>query len=856
MAPRTAIIASCLVASALAVCSCSGPPGVPGEVKDEAMAAGKTGAFFKAADEDYFADMDYGYRRASDPGVVLKVNEVRGRNTWIAWTFGSDWFWDYMANNTFGAFDLLKIVSSSPDVGYCTETYSGKHEMNYDSRYAKWGKKECEDAKKTWVAIGRHNRWGYYGLVNEPCFTKAAGPDEYGLWLDKRVPVSAECPADPFENETKYPGVQTGARGKTVPVGSSYGKASGIVGLRLFPNPAFNDKAKDYWLKNKDRYYTDDKFYNDQHLVRPYRVGMSCGFCHVGPNPVNPPADPENPKWANLNSNPGAQYFWVDRIFIWNPKNAQANFIFQVFHTSLPGSLDTSFVSTDNINNPRTMNAVYNVAARLAQGRTLKEKLGGDGLANKQFKDFPQTQSLAWTFEAPDTVLTPHVLKDGSDSVGALGALNRVFINIGLFGEEWLLHFRALVGGKEISPIRIPDADKNSAYWQATTQQTADMALFFLKTAQPDLLKNAPNGQSYLTTDEAKLTQGKTVFAENCARCHSSKQPPNLCLLGQPCTSGQIIENSAEYFRWMKAKVLEPDFLTDNFLSTDRRIPITEIGINACSPLATNAIRGNIWDNFSSETYKQLPSVGEVTLYNPFDGTPYQYQLAGGGRGYVRPASLVSVWSTAPFLQNNSVGTFNEDPSVEGRMRSFKDSIEQMLWPEKRLKDERIGSKVPGPSYIQRTTATSYIKVPAGYLPELPGLSGLMDWGPLFRSWLHYLLPSVFTEDGDVQIGPIPKGTPVGLISNIQLLAESPRPDDKIAHIEKLKPVLLKVKDALKSLPENATDAQAEQAFAPLVKDLLLMSKCPDFIINKGHYFGTNLSDDDKNALIEFLKTF
>src|SRR5262252_148673 len=129
MAPRTAIIASCLVASALAVCSCSGPPGVPGEVKDEAMAAGKTGAFFKAADEDYFADMDYGYRRASDPGVVLKVNEVRGRNTWIAWTFGSDWFWDYMANNTFGAFDLLKIVSSSPDVGYCTETYSGKHEM-------------------------------------------------------------------------------------------------------------------------------------------------------------------------------------------------------------------------------------------------------------------------------------------------------------------------------------------------------------------------------------------------------------------------------------------------------------------------------------------------------------------------------------------------------------------------------------------------------------------------------------------------------------------------------------------------------------------------------------------------------
>ncbi len=41
------------------------------------------------------------------------------------------------------------------------------------------------------------------------------------------------------------------------------------------------------------------------------------------------------------------------------------------------------------------------------------------------------------------------------------------------------------------------------------------------------------------------------------------------------------------------------------------------------------------------------------------------------------------------------------------------------------------------------------------------------------------------------------------------------------------------------------------------------VSKCPDFVVNKGHYFGTNLSkeepplsDDDKRALIEFLKTF
>jgi hypothetical protein len=114
----------------------------------------------------------------------------------------------------------------------------------------------------------------------------------------------------------------------------------------------------------------------------------------------------------------------------------------------------------------------------------------------------------------------------------------------------------------------------------------------------------------------------------------------------------------------------------------------------------------------------------------------------------------------------------------------------------------------------------------------------------------------VFTEDGDLKIGPIPKGTPIILLSNIQLLAESPRPDDKVAHIKKLLPVLIKLKKALKSLPPNATDAQAVDAFRELVPELISVSKCPDFIVNKGHYFGSNLGDDDKNALIEFLKTF
>ena len=55
----------------------------------------------------------------------------------------------------------------------------------------------------------------------------------------------------------------------------------------------------------------------------------------------------------------------------------------------------------------------------------------------------------------------------------------------------------------------------------------------------------------------------------------------------------------------------------------------------------------------------------------------------------------------------------------------------------------------------------------------------------------------------------------------------------------------------------------ARKAFANLVQPMLELNKCPDFIVNRGHYFGTSyfneepgLSDQDKRALIEFLKTF
>ena len=173
-----------------------------------------------------------------------------------------------------------------------------------------------------------------------------------------------------------------------------------------------------------------------------------------------------------------------------------------------------------------------------------------------------------------------------------------------------------------------------------------------------------------------------------------------------------------------------------------------------------------------------------------------------------------------------------------------------MLWPEKRDKDDRLGDRIPGPSKILRTTSRSYLRVPAGYLPgELIPFS---EWG----AWLNRLAPWAFDSEGDLVLGPIPKGTPVSLLSNIELLSESTDLEDRAAHTKRLIGTVFKLKSALKSLPRDATDEQASAAFVPIVPDLLALSKCPDFIVNKGHYFGSNLADDDKHALIEFLKTF
>lgn len=657
--------------------------------------------------------------------VTLSDDDVKGRVIWNLWSGDNASFWDWLSTHGFGTADLLKVVTSPRD-----------------------------------------RRFEKYGLFNQPGFVRPAQPDPYGLYVD--------VPREPRYDLDSRLDTRT------------YGRSSGIMGLRLFPNPKFDAAAKAKW--DPDRYYREPGYYNDQKLVRPYVVGMACSFCHLGADPTNPPANPDEPEYANLNDYVGQHFFKVWEVF--GNDLGEDNFIWQLLHSNPPGTLDTSFIATDYLNNPGAMNGIFNVAGRLQVA--VREHVTGGALDLRDVHD-PQ--------------LTPRVLKEGADSVGFTAALSRVYLNIGEYWEEWTRHFNPLVGLRKQSPIRVRDAQRLSPHWNWSEGHAPALAQYFLDVARPLKLAKAPGGQKYLTGDEKVLSRGKLAFAQNCAHCHSSKQP-------------EVQPTSPAGQSWFEQEVMKPDFLDDNFLSAEIRVPVTVVKTNATRSVASNAIRGHVWDNFSSETYKTLPRVGSITVWDPFTRKDAAWEVPGGGRGYYRPPSLVAIWCSAPFFHNNALGTPVPAVDVDSRMVAFNDAIEKLLWPEKRL----------GKNSIWRTTAESSVKIPKSYLP-----------------WAGRLAEA----DGFIHVGPIPKGTPINLIANTNL---EPR-----GLLQKLSLVRLlrRTLKALRDVKEKGlTGDEATQRLLALVPDFYKLNSCPDFIEDEGHYFGTDLPDRDKRALMEFVKTF
>jgi hypothetical protein len=768
----------------------------PGHVLDEARTAKR--ASFTPPDEDYYHRMD--------GGIDLALEEIQGRNTWMLWSAGNDRLWDWLARETGGTFDLLKIV--------------GSYDPEKDSHVAG---DEREQLKQIYN-FRRDNRLERLGLVNEPCYDQAqdADPRRYGLWLDSR---KLDCIPEPFSNEEKYPGVPAGSRGRLTPLGSVFGAPSGVLGLRLFPNPDFHDQAVARW--DPVRYYTDPSYYLSKDLVRPYRVGVTCAFCHAGLNPAKLPEDLREPLWENLSSTVGSQYMRMDRVGMWQGEPSQ--FVWQAMHTMRPGTTDLSLVATDHILNPRAIRGIFQMTARMDLARSWgKETLAGASLANRQMSNYVAGGPLAAFFEEPATVWAPRMGSDGMDSAGILASVNRAYAEMGMFSEESVLHINPLLGGRPQAPLDFAASRKSSDYWNQTEGLTANVVRFLMRMAAPP----EPTG---VTQDKAASTRGRLVFADRCASCHSSKVPAPPPDADPGTCRGDYLDCWNRYWTWTKTDIYRremeklaaaDDFLEKNYLSTDLRVPLPAVGTNACIAMGGNGTAGNLWDAFTTETYKSLPSAGSMTFYDPKTGERHERKLPAGGRGYLRPPSLLGLWYSAPYLNNNSLGSQESDPRPEARRAAFQSGMEQLLWPEKREKDDVLGERIPGK--IDRTTGVSRVRLPARFVPN--ELSGLLDYAGR--------LPG-FKTPQDVEIGPIPAGTPVGLLANLDLLSP------------KALPLLVLMKKELKT----------EAEFAKFENALFELSACPDYIVNRGHYFGTGLdgeaalTDQQKRDLIEFLKS-
>ena len=533
-------------------------------------------------------------------------------------------------------------------------TYNGKPDTGGDPFFWRALEKKTADIEATTHehvvftllefidSRGRDRRFADLGLINDPGCRKSATADAYGLYLDR-------CD-DPY--------------------------ASGVIGLRLSPNPKF-DRTR--W--NAAEFFEDPRKYEP-----PYLVGMTCGACHIAFNPIAPPADPVNPKWENLAGSIGNQYLREGRMF--QGDMTPADFLWHMYETQQPGTSDTSRLSLDWIDNPNTINGIYS----LTSARPTHVETMNDGT----------------------TRAVPHILKDGADSIGAVGAALRVYVNIGTCGAMRMAAEDVLTGvGKDQSPFVIKTAEAQCQDFQQTMARIPNAAAFL------DSQHGFKLPPQYI--DASQLALGRRMFAENCARCHSSFVPPGL--------DERTKHDPANKAKWVDF-VNRPDFLVGNFLSDDKRYPVVcadwrfNIGTNIKRTMGTNAGAGHIWQDFSSRTYKELKSPGAVTLYNPIDPSkPIRFTIPDG-HGYYRPPSLIAVWASAPLLHNNSVGKGTSDPSIAGRLDAFHDAMTKMFNPA--LRD--------GEKSIKRTSRDSTLQV------------------------------------GVIKVR-IPKGTPIDLLANVNLRA-------------------------------------------------------------------------------------
>jgi mono/diheme cytochrome c family protein len=221
-------------------------------------------------------------------------------------------------------------------------------------------------------------------------------------------------------------------------------------------------------------------------------IGVSCASCHAGLDPANPPADPNNPSWENIHATVGNQYINIAKIFSahlppYDPR-------YQVFNSWAPGTVDTTAIESDHINNAGIITQFFNVPDRPFfdlhdEGMPINVHRGGQG---------------------------------GEDDAGCEKAALRVYFNIGMCAAECMVGH--LANGPGGTQTEIDDAECSAAcpdYVRAKAEVGGMCA--FMATTKPPKLEDAPGGADEI--DTAVLDRGKQVFKLACAGCHSNGQP-------------------------------------------------------------------------------------------------------------------------------------------------------------------------------------------------------------------------------------------------------------------------------------------------------------------------------------------
>lgn len=507
----------------------------------------------------------------------------------------------------------------------------------------------------------RKDRFTKYGLINDPDCTEG---DESTYWMDR-------CP-DPH--------------------------SSGVLGYRKYhADPTLDEAGKVVFDPHTSPYRPDELQKNLRFVI-----GHPCVQCHVGFDPTRPPANPNEPEWENLSATIGNQHIVQPSMFFQGaPEDSLARIALQA---GRHGTIDTSLVANDFQNNPGTQNNIMDFQNRIVRKHKMKDPITGE------IKEG----------------LTQNVLKGGEDSVGDHLALIRVYVNIGMCTEEcWTPNFPTPGSffGEDArqKPFRIAQCAKDCEPWNYADAKMDDLAAFLI-TGGPTYLMKAVDvdgtpGSSFI--DLARVPQGRKVFARECAGCHSSRLAPENVRADREALArfyeGHVF-GSEEYWQYefteaernsaeFKAKHLvkdasgrlrprqfaEKEVFGQDWLGNDELTPFNIIGTNMCRALHDNHNEGHIWEEFSSEDYKNRPSPGSVPnvlnrMVPVLGGMKLGEKKIEGGPGYLRNISLLSVWAISPFLHNNAIGELSYLPdgktldyTVRGRVKQFEAAYEELM---------------------------------------------------------------------------------------------------------------------------------------------------------------------------------